>query len=170
MMVMQWCENGDLGHNLQHIHTYGNVCQIAQNIARGLREIHSSGLVHQDLHPGNILLDNKRLRAYIGDLGLCGQANQEANTDDSVFGVLPYIAPEVLNGESYTKAADIYSFGIIMWVLFSRKHPFSDMDWRNESELWWKKLEGQGQPEIPNWIPEQAAKLISDCLNIEPLM
>src|SRR6266498_4152414 len=170
MMVMQWCENGDLGQNLHHIHTYSDVCRIALDIARGLTDIHSSGFIHQDLHPGNILLDQNRYMAYISDLGLCRQANQEANTDDSVFGVLPYIAPEVLNGESYTKAADIYSFGIIMWVLFSRKHPFSDMDWRNESELWWKKLEGQGQPEIPNWIPEQAAKLISDCLNIEPLM
>jgi len=116
MMVMKWCENGDLGHNLHHIHTYGDVCHIASNIARGLREIHSSGLVHQDLHPGNILLDEKRFRAYIGDLGLCRQANLKANTDDSVFGVLPYIAPEVLKGKSCTKAADIYSFGIIMWV------------------------------------------------------
>jgi len=146
------------------------VCQIASNIARGLREIHSSGLVHQDLHPGNILLDQNRFRAYICDLGLCRHVNQEANTDDCVFGVLPYIAPEVLKGKSYTQAADIYSFGIIMWVLVSREHPFSDMDWRNESDLYWKKVDGQGQPEIPNWIPEQAAKLISDCLNIDPLM
>src|SRR6266542_6072828 len=98
MMVMQWCENGDLGQNLHHIHTYSDVCLIANNIAKGLREIHSSGLVHQDLHPGNILLDQNRYMAYISDLGLCRQANQEDNTDDSVFGVLPYIAPEVLKG------------------------------------------------------------------------
>jgi len=122
------------------------------------------------LHPGNILLDKNRVIAYISDLGLCRQVNQKANTSDSVYGVLPYIAPEVLNGKSYTQAADIYSFGMIMWVLFSREHPFSDMDWKNESDLWWKKVQGQGQPEIPNWIPEQAAKLISDCLNIDPLI
>src|SRR6266542_3557064 len=170
MMVMQWCENGDLGHNLHHIHTYANVCRMAEDIIRGLKEIHLSGLVHQDIHPGNILLDENRIRAYITDLGLCRQVNQEANSSDSVYGVLPYIAPEVLNGKSYTQAADIYSFGMIMWVLFCREPPFSDMDWKNESDLWWKKVQGQGQPEILNWIPEQAAKLISDCLNIDPLM
>src|SRR6266540_1871258 len=68
MMVMQWCENGNLGHNLHHIHTYSDVCQIALKIARGLGEIHSSGLVHQDLHPGNILLEENRQSAYISDL------------------------------------------------------------------------------------------------------
>ena len=51
-------------------------------------------------------------------LGLCRPANQP-NTKNDICGVLPYIAPEVLRGKSYTKAADIYSFGIIMWEMTS---------------------------------------------------
>ncbi|RIA86791.1 kinase-like domain-containing protein, partial [Glomus cerebriforme] len=52
----------------------------------------------------------------ISDLGLCRPVNQP-NVNNDVYGVLPYIAPEVLRGKPYTKAADIYSFGIIMWEM-----------------------------------------------------
>ncbi|POG73366.1 kinase-like domain-containing protein, partial [Rhizophagus irregularis DAOM 181602=DAOM 197198] len=44
--------------------------------------------------------------------------NKTANTNE-IYGVIPYMAPEVLRGKPYTKAADIYSFGIIMWELTS---------------------------------------------------
>ena len=54
----------------------------------------------------------------ISDLGLCRPVNQP-NTKNDIYGVLPYIAPEVLRGKPYTKAADIYSFGIIMWEMTS---------------------------------------------------
>ena len=54
----------------------------------------------------------------ISDLGLCRPANQSDIKND-IYGVLPYMAPEVLRGKPYTKAADIYSFGIIMWEMTS---------------------------------------------------
>ena len=48
----------------------------------------------------------------------------EQKSDDKVYGVLPYIAPEVLNGEAYTSSSDIYSFGVVMAELSSGKPPF----------------------------------------------
>ena len=50
--------------------------------------------------------------SYISDFGLSGPANEQ-KSDDEVYGVLPYIAPEVLNGEAYASSSDIYSF--IIW-------------------------------------------------------
>ncbi len=50
---------------------------------------------------------------YISDLGLSKPADKPSETNE-IYGVLPYIAPEFLHGKLYTKAADIYSFGIIM--------------------------------------------------------
>ena len=44
-----------------------------------------------------------------------------------MYGVLPYIAPEILRGQSYTKAADIYSFGIIMYEVISGLPPYHDL-------------------------------------------
>ncbi|RIB23389.1 kinase-like domain-containing protein [Gigaspora rosea] len=73
--------------------------------------VHSQGIIHRDLHSGNILLDNLH-SAYIADLGLSIQYLKQY---DEVYGVLPFVAPEVLVKKPYTTASDIYSFGIIMW-------------------------------------------------------
>ncbi|CAG8716205.1 10273_t:CDS:1, partial [Ambispora leptoticha] len=98
---------------------------LLQCIASDLKIIHSHDLIHRDLHSGNILLNSLK-SAYIADLGLSITANiaLKSNPDgvsDGVFGILPYISPEVLNNQSYTKASDIYSFGIIMWEILYGK-------------------------------------------------
>ncbi len=74
--------------------------------------MHKCNLIHGDFHSGNLLLWNQKLM-YISDLGLSKPADKPSETNE-IYGVLPYIAPEFLHGKLYTKAADIYSFGIIM--------------------------------------------------------
>jgi len=64
------------------------------------------------LHSGNIFSYNN-YNSKIGDLGLCQQAI--GKKDNKIVGVIPYLAPEVLSKEPYTKESDIYSFGMIMW-------------------------------------------------------
>ncbi|CAB5388485.1 unnamed protein product [Rhizophagus irregularis] len=57
-------------------------------------------------------------------MGLCGEIG---NVDKSkIYGVMPYVAPEVLSGKPYTQAADIYSFGMIMYFTATGKQPFSN--------------------------------------------
>ncbi|CAI2182365.1 12771_t:CDS:2, partial [Funneliformis geosporum] len=80
------------------------------------------GYCHKDFHSGNILQDKQH--SYISDFGLTGPADKQSN--DKIYGVLPYIAPEVLNGESYTLTSDIYSFGVIMTELSTGNPPFYD--------------------------------------------
>uniref|UniRef100_U9T1I5 Protein kinase domain-containing protein n=1 Tax=Rhizophagus irregularis (strain DAOM 181602 / DAOM 197198 / MUCL 43194) TaxID=747089 RepID=U9T1I5_RHIID len=63
---------------------------------------------------------------FISDLGLSQPADKPVKSDE-VYGVLPYIVPEVLRGEPYTKAADIYSFGIIMWEMNSGIPAFNNV-------------------------------------------
>ena len=54
-------------------------------------------------------------------MGLCKPVDYNIleNTNNNIYGILPYIAPEILRGQNYTKAADVYSFGIIMYEVFS---------------------------------------------------
>ncbi|RHZ70101.1 hypothetical protein Glove_275g27 [Diversispora epigaea] len=66
----------------------------------------------------------------LGDLGLCRLANE--NSSSGAYGVLPYIAPEVLNKYQYSQASDIYSVGIIMWVISTGKRPFAHRAYNSE--------------------------------------
>ncbi|RIB19916.1 kinase-like domain-containing protein [Gigaspora rosea] len=108
---------------------------LLQCIASDLQIIHSHDLIHRDLHSGNILLDNFK-SAYIADLGLSITANIELKRNsDRICGILPYIAPEVLNNRQYTKASDIYSFGIIMWEILYGKPIPSEQQSKLQSKL-----------------------------------
>ena len=74
-------------------------------------KIHEKNYIHHDLHSGNILsysIDN----STIGDLGLCQQLIDKKDNSNKIFGVIPYLAPEVLSKKPYTKKSDIYSFGM----------------------------------------------------------
>ncbi|GBC01498.1 hypothetical protein RclHR1_04200016 [Rhizophagus clarus] len=82
-----------------------NKLHILHNIISGLKEIHENKLIHRDFHTGNILFDypkyKKDIRVCISDMGLCGEVN---NVDETkIYGVLPYVAPEVLRGKPYTQ-------------------------------------------------------------------
>src|SRR5438034_654819 len=116
-MVLEYYENGNLRNYLNKSKDYincGSIIYKLQQIARGILDIHNVGRVHKDLHSGNILFGS--IYSYISDLGMCQPVNNKEQSvkKEGIYGVLPYMAPEVLRGRQYTKAADIYSFGIVM--------------------------------------------------------
>ncbi|GET59907.1 kinase-like domain-containing protein [Rhizophagus irregularis DAOM 181602=DAOM 197198] len=106
MMVLEYCENGNLRNYYLNNPDYNmKLCRLSA-IANGLLSIHNAGKVHKDFHSGNILCN---IAFFISDLGMCQPANNKKKSDKKgVYGVLPYMAPEVLRGYKYTKAADIY--------------------------------------------------------------
>ena len=57
-------------------------------------------------------------------MGLCREAGNVDLT--KIYGVMPYVAPEVLRGKPYTQAADIYSFGMVMYFVATYRQPFAD--------------------------------------------
>jgi len=65
----------------------------------------------------------------ISDLGLCWNNASVAGSEETVKGVLPYVAPEVLRGMPYTRACDVYSVGMIMYELWSGRPPFEEKDY-----------------------------------------
>ncbi|EXX76073.1 Mkk1p [Rhizophagus irregularis DAOM 197198w] len=126
MIAMEYMTIGCLRSNLMikkynPSNKYINLC----NVIQSLSVLHKCNLVHGDFHSGNLLLDSPEL-LLISDLGLSKPADKPLKSDD-IYGVLPYIAPEVLRGEPYTKAADIYSFGIIMWEMSSGIPAFNNI-------------------------------------------
>src|SRR4051812_39968497 len=102
MMVMQYAKYGSLRQYLNknfNSMDWWDKFNALYNIALGLKNIHEKRLIHQDFHSGNVL---RNYNYYITDLGLCKPADEK--TDKNVYGVLPYVAPEVLRGKEYTQA------------------------------------------------------------------
>ncbi|KAL8038981.1 hypothetical protein ABFX02_10G005800 [Erythranthe guttata] len=126
---------------------------------------HSRGVYHRDLKPENLLLDeNGNLK--VSDFGLSALA--ESKRQDGLLhttcGTPAYVAPEVINGRGYDGAkADIWSCGVILFVLLSGYLPFRDS---NLMEMY-KKI-GKAEFKCPNWINPDARRLISKILDPNP--
>src|SRR6266498_1171037 len=126
-----------------------------------LKTLHSLEYCHKDMHSGNILQSNAM---YLSDFGLSRPVDEQ-KSDDKIYGVLPYIAPEVLNGEPYTKASDIYSFGILMTEISSGNTPFYDK--KHDLSLSLAICNGL-RPEFGKGTPEFYKKLAYRCMNANP--
>ncbi|KAG9293810.1 hypothetical protein G9A89_019148 [Geosiphon pyriformis] len=131
VMVLPFAEHGDLRAFLklnEDIFTWDVFLHILFQITGGLRFIHESGLVHGDLHPGNILiLKTNPLKVVISDLGFCRRADYSPRSSN-IYGVLEYLAPEICKGDPHTKCSDIYSFAIISCEIISGERPLNNTD------------------------------------------
>jgi len=91
-------------------------------------------IVHCDLKPSNILLDDN-MTAHIGDFGLArfrldsaaALSTHSISTSAAIMGTIGYIAPECATGGAVSSAGDVYSFGIVLLEIFLRRRPTDDM-------------------------------------------
>ncbi|POG65887.1 kinase-like domain-containing protein [Rhizophagus irregularis DAOM 181602=DAOM 197198] len=182
IMVMYYAERGNLQNSLnkekkkQHkkqksykfsnldlnIRIWKHKINILKYIAAGLRKIHGKELIHRDLHIGNIVCN--RTSPRITDLGLCKPANYNEG-NNMMYGVLPYLAPEILRGQDYTKASDIYSFGIIMYVIISELPPYYKV--AHDEFLALEICKGL-RPEFNIKVPKLILHIIKSCLDADP--
>ncbi|EXX70465.1 Ypk2p [Rhizophagus irregularis DAOM 197198w] len=139
MVVLDYANKGNLRRNLTKVikNTWKQNLYMLYKIISGLYEIHKLNLIHCDLHDGNILNHNNEKDkddlenevdnnlVFISDLGLC-QPVKSSLKKDNIYGVMPFMAPEILRGKPYTPASDIYSFSMIMWEFTSGVPPFND--------------------------------------------
>ncbi|RGB38673.1 kinase-like domain-containing protein, partial [Rhizophagus diaphanus] len=139
MVVMDYANKGNLRENLTKVIkcNWEQKLNMLYKIISGLYKIHEQDLIHCDLHDGNVLnhsnkkdekeeenVDDNNL-VFVSDLGLC-QPVKSSLKKGEVYGVIPFMAPEVLRGKPYTPASDIYSFSMIMWEFTSGVPPFND--------------------------------------------
>ncbi|GES74740.1 kinase-like domain-containing protein [Rhizophagus clarus] len=126
MMIMRFADGVNLrsylSNNFNNI-KWRNKVLFLFYLSLDLKYFHTLKYCHKDFHSGNILRFDNKDESRISDFGLSGPANEQAS-DGKVYGVIPYIAPEVLNGEPYTSFADIYSLGVVMAELSSGKPSF----------------------------------------------
>src|SRR6266498_217457 len=139
--------------------------KILKNIAKGLNHIHNQKIIHRDFHSGNILYENDS-DVVISDLGISKSSIKSTNDDNNeIYGIISYMAPEILRGKQYTTASDIYSFGMIMWELMTGRMPFWDQ--KNDIVFIIKICKGFRPPIITN-APKGYIELMQECWNPDP--
>src|SRR5262249_34596990 len=108
---MEFQDGGNLREFIKKNHNklgWWFMSAMLRNISDGLNLIHEENYHHKDFHSGNILNGNYStytISSVISDFGLCCPADQ-ISSDKILYGVLSFVAPEVLRGGEFTKAAD----------------------------------------------------------------
>src|SRR3954465_6086037 len=99
---------------------------------------------------------------------LCKPANVKPSQsgNKNIYGVLPYVAPEVLRGKEYTQASDIYGFGIIIYEVFNGLPPYHDM--AHEEFLAVKICQGL-RPKFITKVPQLLEDIAKQCVDADPL-
>ncbi|CAB5386272.1 unnamed protein product [Rhizophagus irregularis] len=110
-IVMKFQNLGNMREFIKNKHNlnWELIIKILHNVSYGLSTIHRENYHHRDFHSGNILLEGygKYISPVISDFGLCRPAGQ-VSADKTLYGVLPFVAPEVLRGEEFTEKSDVY--------------------------------------------------------------
>ena len=101
------------------------IVRIGLQIASGLAAAHGQGLVHRDIKPDNILVDNQINRVVITDFGLARRETEDAITQTGVLaGTLNYMSPEQTRGEDVDGRSDLFSLGALLYFLATGHAPF----------------------------------------------
>ncbi|MDR3736442.1 MAG: protein kinase [Acidobacteriaceae bacterium] len=131
-IVMEVLEGGDLFSYLEKRRfrlPEQRAAKIIHSLAAGLYYLHSYGIVHRDIKPENVLMVSKSEESdvKIVDFGLSKMVgpNQLCNEP---FGTLSYVAPEVLQQKPYGKAVDVWSLGILAYLMMVGSLPFDHED------------------------------------------
>jgi serine/threonine protein kinase len=99
--------------------------RLAEDLAGGLDALHRAGIVHRDVKPSNILLDQQGV-AHLADFGLAKGTDWTVLTQGGeLLGTPHYVAPELISGTEASPASDIYALGCVLWEASTGAPPFA---------------------------------------------
>ena len=136
---------------------------IAYGVAAGMQYLHSHGVIHRDLKPQNVLLDDQR-SPVICDLG-SGRSTQEQMMMTNTGGTANYMAPEFLSSTSYDRKVDVYSYGLVLCEMLSGEIPFEGME---SAQVIYSVFIRRMRPDIPESVGARMRKLIERCWAHDP--
>ncbi|UZO11103.1 uncharacterized protein OCT59_002677 [Rhizophagus irregularis] len=171
IIVLEYAEGGNFSNYLNKNYErfdWFNGLKILTNVIGGLSKIHQKQIVHCYFHMGNILFTKlsyfSDYKACISDMGLYRKIDDINET--KIYGVIPFVAPEVLKEKSYTREADIFSFGMIMYVVATGRRPFDNCA---HDEVLILNIYNGIRPEINNQIaPKCYIDLMKKCWDGNP--
>lgn len=168
-LVMELMPRGSL-YDILHSSTslsWRQRVRIALDIALGLRYLHSKNILHRDLKSMNVLVD-EHLRAKIADFGQSKVKSQTASTMTvkSAVGTRRWRAPELFKRDSVANpSTDVYSLGMVLWEIASRKIPFGDAESEDTAIDWIKSGEKE---RFPVDCPKDFVAIATQCWSTSP--
>jgi serine/threonine protein kinase len=140
---------------------------VCRQIAEGLDALHSNGLIHRDVKPANILLDQEGT-AYITDFGLAKDSQGSLLTrPGQALGSLDYMAPEQIRSEEVSAPTDVYALGCVMYECLCGSPPFAD---RQGMRILWAHLQDTPASPVEKRadLPPELATAIMGALEKDP--
>jgi len=159
LLVLEYCPGGELFDILYYTNQLDPVTARTYflQMMRGLKACHDVGIVHRDIKPQNLLMDgNFQLKLTDFGLSYLGREGAESNSivmNTHYVGTRGYQAPELLKRDPYTKACDIFSAGVVLFILLTGYPPFEQAiktdKWfsplyKGDTEKFWKQHKGCG--------------------------
>ncbi|XP_072019245.1 mitogen-activated protein kinase kinase kinase 7-like [Amphiura filiformis] len=169
-LVMEYAEGGSLYNvlhgNPQPKYTAAHAMSWALQSAQGVAYLHGmtpKALIHRDLKPANLLLMAGGTELKICDFGTaCDYHTYMTNNKGSAA----WMAPEVFEGSQYNEKCDVFSWGIILWEVISRRKPFDDIG-GPAFRIMWAVHKGTRPPKIRG-LPKPLEILMNRCWSKEP--
>lgn len=132
---------------------YRIIAEITKQVCSALEYAHGSGIVHRDIKPANIMVMDS-FQVKVMDFGIAHFQSSSMTQTGVAMGTPSYISPELLQGHEVTPATDIYSLGVVLYELLTRRKPFTA---ENISSLVYKIV--HEQPEAPTSLDPKIPSL-----------
>lgn len=165
-LILEYAQGGELFHYLsnQAMLSEKIVSFYAAQIALALRHLHVNvGVVYRDLKPENCLLDAEG-HLVLTDFGLSKVATDEAGNCRTFLGTPEFMAPEILQGESYDYSVDWWSLGAVCFNLLTGSPPFPG----NNHTMILNKIKRAKRPDFPFFLTADAQDIIAKFLRKDP--
>jgi len=167
-IVMELLKGGELFERIvgRPRFTEAEAAKLIRPLLESVAYLHDLGIVHRDLKPENILCGDELEDLKIADFGLSKMVLPKEKMD-AACGTLSYVAPEVLTMQGYGMEADLWSVGVIMFLLLCGKLPFDGDD---SNEIIRSTIQGEFKVNQAIWskLSEESKDLISKFLNKNP--
>ena len=170
--VMELCKGGSLVSLLKHRElNVSEVVFIAKQIALAMNWLHSRSppILHLDLKPANILLaDLHSLHVKVSDFGLARPSKPDSK---AIVGTRRFMAPEMMRKLPVTEKADVYSFGVLLWEIYTGKKPFQQfktIKTQQEKKEFGDAVWNGARPPISLTAPPLLGNLIHRCWSTDP--